>query len=79
MFSSGDFEPLTKLVLVNAIYFRGEWKYKFSPDATHPQDFRVKKGNVTKIPMMHLQTATKIGNSSVQEKTCSVYSTLNKF
>ncbi|XP_073485192.1 serpin I2 [Aquarana catesbeiana] len=61
MFSSGDFEPLTKLVLVNAIYFRGEWKYKFSPDATHPQDFRVKKGNVTKIPMMHLQTATKIG------------------
>ncbi|XP_040205238.1 serpin I2 [Rana temporaria] len=67
MFSSGDIEPLTKLVLVNAIYFRGEWKYKFSPDATHPQDFRVKKGNVTKIPMMHLQTATKIGYFSENE------------
>ncbi|XP_077344162.1 serpin I2 isoform X2 [Lithobates pipiens] len=61
MFSSGDFEPLTQLVLVNAIYFRGEWKHKFSPDATFPQYFTVKKGNVTKIPMMHLQTATKIG------------------
>ncbi|CAI9598543.1 unnamed protein product [Staurois parvus] len=60
MFSSGDFEPLSKLVLVNAVYFRGEWKHKFSPDATHPQDFKVKKGNVTKIPMMHLQTATNI-------------------
>ncbi|XP_018413290.1 PREDICTED: serpin I2 [Nanorana parkeri] len=61
MFSSGDFEPLTKLVLVNAIYFKGEWEHKFSSDATYPQDFTVKKGNVTKIPMMHLQTATKIG------------------
>nr|DBA26148.1 TPA: hypothetical protein GDO54_010445 [Pyxicephalus adspersus] len=61
MFSSGDFEPLTKLVLVNAVYFRGEWKHKFSPEATRPQDFTVKRGNVTKIPMMHLQTATKIG------------------
>ncbi|KAM9317017.1 serpin I2 [Gastrophryne carolinensis] len=61
MFSSGDFEPLTKLVLVNVIYFKGEWKHMFSPESTFPQDFTMKRGITTKIPMMHLHAATKIG------------------
>ncbi|XP_068137058.1 serpin I2 isoform X2 [Hyperolius riggenbachi] len=61
MFLSGDIQPLTKLVLVSAVYFKGEWKHKFRPESTHPQNFTVKRGITTNVPMMHLQTATKIG------------------
>ncbi|XP_063775354.1 serpin I2 [Pseudophryne corroboree] len=61
MFTSGDFGPLIRLVLVNAIYFKGEWKHKFSSEATYSQDFTVKRGITTKIPMMHLHLATKLG------------------
>ncbi|XP_040284115.1 serpin I2 [Bufo bufo] len=65
MFSSGDIEPLTKLILVNAIYFKGEWEHKFSPEATYPKDFTVKRGTTTKIPMMNLHLAAKLGYFSV--------------
>ncbi|XP_075056667.1 serpin I2 [Mixophyes fleayi] len=61
MFTSGDFGPLTRLVLVNAIYFKGEWKHKFSSESTYSEDFTVKRGITTKIPMMHLHLATKLG------------------
>ncbi|KAG9494126.1 hypothetical protein GDO78_001782, partial [Eleutherodactylus coqui] len=65
MFSSGDIGPLTRLILVNAIYFKGEWEHKFSPDATHPQDFTVTRGISAKIPMMNLHLATKLGYFSM--------------
>ncbi|XP_053565002.1 serpin I2 [Bombina bombina] len=61
LFSSDDFGPLTKLVLVNAIYFKGEWKNKFHLEETNMQDFTVKKGLATSVPMMHLHLTTKLG------------------
>ncbi|XP_078524172.1 serpin I2 isoform X2 [Lissotriton helveticus] len=64
LISSEDFGALTKLVLLNAIYFRGEWKYKFRPENTHLMEFTKKHGSVTKIPTMHLQLRTKIGTFS---------------
>ncbi|XP_069624168.1 serpin I2 [Ranitomeya imitator] len=61
MVSSGDIGPLTRLILVNAIYFKGEWEHKFSPDATQPQNFTVKRGISAKVPMMNLHLAAKLG------------------
>ncbi|XP_044147878.1 serpin I2 isoform X2 [Bufo gargarizans] len=43
----------------------GEWEHKFSPEATHPKDFTVKGGTSTKIPMMNLHLAAKLGYFSV--------------
>uniref|UniRef100_A0A452HIH8 Serpin domain-containing protein n=1 Tax=Gopherus agassizii TaxID=38772 RepID=A0A452HIH8_9SAUR len=62
--SSEEFGPLTRLILVNAIYFKGDWKQKFKPEATHEMDFTKRDGSVTKIPMMHLQLRTKFGHFS---------------
>ncbi|XP_050822014.1 serpin I2 [Gopherus flavomarginatus] len=62
--SSEEFGPLTRLILVNAIYFKGDWKQKFKAEATHEMDFTKRDGSVTKIPMMHLQLRTKFGHFS---------------
>ncbi|XP_033883525.2 serpin I2-like [Acipenser ruthenus] len=61
LFSSQEFNPHTRMVLVNAIYFKGAWKQKFSPENTLLMDFTKQDGSVTQIPMMHLKLTTNIG------------------
>jgi len=43
---------LTRLVLVNAIYFKGDWAAKFDPKLTKEQDFSVSPSLTVKAPMM---------------------------
>lgn len=51
-----DLSLYTRLVLVNAIYFKGNWVQAFDPAKTHPEDFHVSP-NVTVIaPMMELKS-----------------------
>jgi serine protease inhibitor len=40
----GLLDSLTRMVLVNAIYFKGDWKHKFSESSTNKQTFYVKQG-----------------------------------
>lgn len=42
-----------KFILLNAIFFKGEWEYKFEPRDTAPRPFRMSPGReVGPIPMM---------------------------
>ncbi|MBC8069246.1 MAG: serpin family protein [Deltaproteobacteria bacterium] len=43
----GGVDPSTRLVLVNAIYFKGAWEEPFSESATKPGDFFAPKGKTT--------------------------------
>ena len=43
---------LTRLVLVNAIYFKGDWATKFDPKLTKEQDFSVSPSITVKASMM---------------------------
>lgn len=61
MFSEEDFGPLTRLVLVNAIYFKGEWKQKFRREDTQLMDFTKKDGSVVSVPMMNALLRAKYG------------------
>ncbi|XP_035566299.1 serpin I2 isoform X2 [Canis lupus baileyi] len=61
MFSGEDFGPLTRLVLVNAIYFKGDWKQKFRKEDTQLTNFTKKDGAAVKIPMMKALLRTKYG------------------
>jgi serpin B len=45
---------LTRLVLVNAIYFKGLWVEKFRADQTSPQPFFLSNGDQHKVNMMKL-------------------------
>ncbi len=52
LIAPGNLDPLTRLVLVNAIYFKGKWANSFKPERTAPGDFFVSPDAAVKIPMM---------------------------
>ncbi|XP_073406257.1 serpin B6-like [Dendrobates tinctorius] len=45
-------DSLTKLVLVNAIYFKGSWEKKFPEENTEQKSFRLSKTKTKPVPMM---------------------------
>jgi len=49
-----EIDPLEKLFLVNAVYFKAPWALPFNPDATHPGTFRTLDGGVVQTPLMTL-------------------------
>jgi serpin B len=49
----GDTTPLTRLVLTNAIYFKGDWSYPFNEKFTDPAAFTTSNGAKKQVPMMH--------------------------
>ncbi|XP_057613345.1 serpin I2 [Chionomys nivalis] len=72
MFSENDFGPLTRLVLVNAIYFKGDWQQKFRKEDTEMTDFHKKDGSTVKVPMMKALLRAKYGYFSESFVTCQV-------
>jgi serpin B len=49
---SGAITPMTRLVLTNAIYFKGGWVFKFDPEMTQDGDFHLLDGSTITTPMM---------------------------
>jgi serine protease inhibitor len=47
-------DPNTRLVLTDAVYFKGKWTWPFPKAATAPHDFHVGDGSTIKTPMMRL-------------------------
>lgn len=46
------FPPATRLVLANAIYFKGKWARPFDRNATKPHAFHLADGGETQVPTM---------------------------
>ncbi|KAF5299965.1 hypothetical protein FQA39_LY11338 [Lamprigera yunnana] len=44
---------LTRLVLVNAVYFKGNWAHKFNKEATRKEKFYITKSETVECDMMH--------------------------
>lgn len=53
--SASDFDDLTRLVLVNAIYFKGQWAEKFDPRQTTTEKFYINENESVDVQMMHLK------------------------
>ncbi|XP_074063909.1 serpin B11 isoform X2 [Macrotis lagotis] len=57
LFSKGTIDTSSVMVLVNAIYFKGQWQSKFQEEETIKMPFRIKKGKSVPVEMMQ-QTGT---------------------
>jgi len=50
----GALTDLTRLVLTNAIYFKGKWESQFEKDMTKDAPFNLMDGAVCQVPMMNI-------------------------
>ncbi|MFA5878278.1 MAG: serpin family protein [Candidatus Staskawiczbacteria bacterium] len=48
-------DVMTRLVLTNAIYFKGSWKWEFDKSDTSEQDFKVTPDNIVRTQMMNMR------------------------
>ena len=57
--------PLTRLVLANAIYFKGEWAAQFEKSATEEMPFYLSKDKATQVPMMMQEQYFNYGEDEI--------------
>ncbi|KAM3619260.1 uncharacterized protein V6R79_005231 [Siganus canaliculatus] len=58
----GVLDSNTILVLVNTIYFKGQWKNKFDKDNVYSADFHVSKTRTCSVNMMYQETKFRYRN-----------------
>jgi serpin B len=52
----GSLDALTRLVLTNAVYFKGDWVHPFDKRNTQEEDFSISAQEKVKAPLMNEQT-----------------------
>lgn len=56
LISPGTLDAMTRLVLTNAIYFKGNWASQFKKDQTQDQPFTLLDATKVQVPMMNQET-----------------------
>ncbi len=51
-------DAVTMMYLINAIYFKGDWTYRFKESATEDRPFTLADGSTRQVPMMFLEDVT---------------------
>ena len=54
-------------VVLNALYFKGDWTFPFDPNNTHDQTFRNGSGKEVQVPFLH---STRRGTQYIRTDTC---------
>ncbi|XP_039646081.1 leukocyte elastase inhibitor-like isoform X1 [Perca fluviatilis] len=70
LLGKGVVDSLTRLVLVNAIYFKGNWNRQFEESATRDAQFRLNKNDTKPVKMMHQKS--KFPLTYIPEASCQI-------
>ncbi len=57
-------EPDLVMLLMNAIYFKGDWRQGFKESETHPQPFIPSSGPSVSVPTMHRTGGFRLGTTA---------------
>ncbi|CAJ1081851.1 leukocyte elastase inhibitor-like isoform X2 [Xyrichtys novacula] len=68
--AQGMVNSMTRLVLVNAIYFKGNWEKQFKENATRDLPFRLSKNETKTVKMMHQKSTFPL--TYIPEGSCQV-------
>ena len=63
LLTPGILNSLTRLTLVNAVYFKGSWEKQFDTSKTVNTDFFISKETKTVVPMMHQEKSFRYAAS----------------
>ncbi|XP_045919349.1 leukocyte elastase inhibitor-like isoform X1 [Micropterus dolomieu] len=66
----GVVDSMTRLVLVNAIYFKGNWNKQFEKSSTSDAPFRLNKNDTKPVKMMYQKT--KFPLTYISEANCQI-------
>lgn len=67
LFPPRTITPDTRLVLTNAIYFKGTWVKQFDKSKTREQDFRISDEEIVKVPMMQRTEESEFNYTETDE------------
>ena len=70
LIKDGVLTPLTRLVLANAVYFKGFWDIHFNERFTHAVKFQLSKTKTVKVEMMYNARGYLYGR--IEELSCKV-------
>jgi serpin B len=59
----GQIEPLTRLMLCNAVYFKGKWQTQFKTSDTRDGPFYISSSQTVTVPMMSLKARFRTARS----------------
>lgn len=65
-------DPLTKLLLANAVFFRGKWAHTFEKRFTSLEPFTDASGRQTQVPMMKRTDSYQVFCDNSTHHTCAV-------
>ncbi len=71
LLSAEDFSSVTRLTLVNAVYFRGSWKNQFRPENTRTFSFSKDDGSEVQTLMMYQQGDFYYGRDELCVSVCA--------
>lgn len=76
LLAKGAVDELTRLVLVNALYFNGQWKTPFLEASTHQRLFHKSDGSTVSVPMMAQNNKFNYSESKIPRPHLSQLQTL---
>ncbi|XP_067387436.1 serpin B13-like, partial [Emydura macquarii macquarii] len=70
LFAQDTLSAGTKLALVNAVYFKGQWAVKFEEERTEDRPFQINK--TTSVPVQMMQHVGEYRIATIEEHHCQV-------